>query len=324
MSPAHVLICGLGSIGRRHLRHFRAAGVARIDAFRTGRSTLPDDGQPAPDHVYHELPEALAQGPAAVVVANPTALHVPTALAAVRAGCDVLVEKPLSHELPGCDELIAEVRRLDRVAAVANNLRFHPTLALMRDWASSGEPYGAPVFARAHFGAYLPDWHPWEDYRTSYAARRELGGGAALTSIHETDYCTWLFGPVLRAAGMEAAGHPLGTDVDESSSILLAHAGGVLSTITLSLAQRPPSRTLEIVFERGMVECDLAAATWRAAAHDGRTCSGSAPAGFDMDQTYRLQAEAFLAAVRRERPVTVPLEAARDAVRAALSIKEHA
>ena len=321
-SPDHVLICGLGSIGRRHLRHFRAAGVGRIDAYRTGRSTLADDGQPAPDRVFHSLPDALAERPSAVVVTNPTALHVPTALEAVRAGCDVLIEKPLSHELEGCDLLIAEVRRLDRVGAVANNLRFHPTLALMREWAAGAGPLGAPVAARAHFGAYLPAWHPWEDYRTSYAARADLGGGAALTSIHETDYCTWLFGTVRRAAGMQAGAHPLGTNVDEVSALLLAHESGVLSTITLSLAQRPPSRTLEIVFERGRVECDLAAATWRAWDHDGRASSGGPPAGFDIDHTYRLQAEAFLRAVRREAPVTVSLEEGRAAVRAALTVKE--
>ena len=321
-TPDHLLICGLGSIGRRHLRHFRAAGVRRIDAFRTGRSTLADDGQPAPDRVFHMLPDALAERPSAVVVTNPTALHVPTALEAVRAGCDVLIEKPLSHELEGCDLLIAEAGRLDRVAAVANNLRFHPTLALMREWATGAGPFGAPVAARAHFGAYLPAWHPWEDYRTSYAARADLGGGAALTSIHETDYCTWLFGTVRRASGMRAVAHPLGTDVDEVCTILLSHDTGVLSTITLSLAQRPPSRTLEIVFERGRVECDLAAAAWRAWDHDGNASSGGAPAGFDIDQTYRLQAEAFLRAVRREAPVTVSLEEGRAAVRAALTIKE--
>ena len=320
----HILVCGLGSIGRRHLRHFRAAGVRRIDAFRTGRSTLPDDSQPAPDQVFHSLPDALAERPAAVVVTNPTALHVPTALAAVAAGCDVLVEKPLSHELEGCDRLIAEVRRLDRVAAVANNLRFHPTLVLMREWTTGAGPFGAPVAARAHFGAYLPSWHPWEDYRTSYAARASLGGGAALTSIHETDYCTWLFGGVRRAMGMQAAAHPLGTDVDEASAILLAHDSGVLSTITLSLAQRPPSRTLEIAFERGRVECDLGTGTWRAWDAEGRASNGGPPAGFDVDQTYRLQAEAFLRAVRREEPVTVSLEEGRAAVQASLTVKETA
>ena len=47
---------------------------------------------------------------------------------------------------------------------------------------------GKPVMARAHFGTWLPTWHPWEDHRSSYAARRDLGGGARLTHIHEIDY----------------------------------------------------------------------------------------------------------------------------------------
>jgi len=61
--PVSVLICGLGSIGRRHLRHFRALGCAPILAYRTGKATLPDDEQAAPDAVFHELNEALAEHP---------------------------------------------------------------------------------------------------------------------------------------------------------------------------------------------------------------------------------------------------------------------
>jgi predicted dehydrogenase len=317
--PLPVLICGLGSIGRRHLRHFRALGCAPMLAYRTGKATLPDDGQPAPDAVYLSLDEALAQSPAAVVVANPTALHLETALAAVRAGCHVLIEKPLADHLDGWEELAAEAARRERVVHVAQNLRFHPQLLRLREWIATGQPLGRALLARAHIGGYLPDWHPWEDYRVSYAARRDLGGGAALTNIHELDYLTWLLGPARRFSGFELPLHPLGTDVDEAAAFLLEHASGALSTATLSLAHKPPSRTLELSFTGGNASLNLLTGVLQVAFRDGAVREDPAPAGFTVDDTYRAQAADFLAAIAGEPTLGATLPEAVHDLQIALS-----
>ncbi|HHQ47900.1 MAG TPA: Gfo/Idh/MocA family oxidoreductase [Acidobacteria bacterium] len=295
--PGHALVSGLGSIGRRHLRHLRAAGVGRIDAYRTGKATLPDDGQPPPDVVFHDLDEALAAGPELVVVANPTALHLPVALAALRAGCHVLVEKPLSHSLAGCDELAAAAEAAGVFAGVAYNLRFHPLLVRVHAMAASGEPLGRPLLARAHVGGYLPDWHPWEDYRRGYAARRDLGGGAALTNSHEIDEVQWLLGPARWAGGTSLPGGPLGTDVDEASVVCLRHGSGAVSTVSLSLVERPPARTLHLDFERGRVEVDLIGGELRILRPEGPAEVESVPEGYSFDETYAEQVRAVFRAM---------------------------
>jgi predicted dehydrogenase len=317
----HALICGLGSIGRRHLRHLRELGVARVDAMRTGRATLAGDGGGEPDETFGDLDSALAAEPGVVLVANPTALHVPTALAAARAGRHVLIEKPLGTAPEGCDELLEEVRRQGVTATVGCNLRFHPALRRVREWVTAGEPLGRPVAARAHFGAYLPDWHPWEDYRESYAARRDLGGGAALTHIHEIDYVLWMFGPAAEVRGLESLDRPLGTDVDEVSAFIVRHAGGVLSTITLSLAQRPPTRTLEVAFTGGTAKVDLIDASVTSVAADGTETAYPPPQGFDIDDTYRDQDAAFLEAAGTGGPPEVSLEDAIAALRVAVTAR---
>lgn len=321
--PVSVLICGLGSIGRRHLRHFRALGCAPILAYRTGNATLPDDGQPAPDAVFRSLEAALAQQPEVVVVANPTALHLETALAAVRAGCHVLIEKPLAHRLDGWEELAAEAARRDRVVRVGQNLRFHPQLRRLRELMASGEPLGRPLLARAHLGGYLPDWHPWEDYRVSYAARRELGGGAALTNIHELDYLLWMLGPARRFSGLELPLHPLGTDVDEAAAFVLEHAGGALSVATLSLAHKPQARTLEVSFTGGNASLDLLSGRLLLAGADGSIREEAPPEGFTVDDTYRAQAADFLNAIAGQPSPAATLEEAAHALLIALSPRLH-
>ncbi len=172
-----ILICGFGSIGRRHFRHFKALGCEAVDVYRTGRGTMADDPALRPDATYHNLEEALAAGPDLVVVANPTSMHAETALAALDAGANLLVEKPLAHTMEDGRRIAARAVERGAAVGVAQNLRFHPHLQTLRGWVRDGGPLGEVVMARAHCGSYLPSWHPWEDYRRSYAARHELGGG---------------------------------------------------------------------------------------------------------------------------------------------------
>jgi len=315
----HILICGLGSVGRRHLRHFRSLGVERLDAYRSGLATLPDAGQVAPDRVFHNYAEALAQHPDAVVICTPTSLHLEQARQAVDAGCHVLVEKPISHALDGVKELATAAAHARRIVSVAQNLRYHPILKMLREWVRTGEPLGEAQLLRAHHGAFLPAWHPWEDYRTSYAARADLGGGSLRTHSHETDYALWLLGPISAMQVLESTRHPLKTDVDEVAAVMLRHQSGALSTLTLSLAEPVPSRTLHIAFTRGVCSVDLVAGTWSARGLNDWKQSGQVPEGFTIDQTYRDQAESFLRAVRGEGPAPVPVDEAEAVLRVILA-----
>ena len=90
------LIAGLGSIGRRHLKHLLALGQRDIVLLRSDKGTLPDDTL-VDFPVEKDLDAALTHKPDAVIVSTPTALHLDTALPAAEAGCHIFLEKPVSH-----------------------------------------------------------------------------------------------------------------------------------------------------------------------------------------------------------------------------------
>src|SRR6185436_12851620 len=119
-----VLFCGLGSIGQRHLRNLRAllGDTVEVLAYRQrGQSPVlnPDMTVRAGADLettynlrsFNDLDAALAEQPDAVFVTNPNALHLPTALAAARAGCHLFIEKPIADTLEGVDELVEIVER---------------------------------------------------------------------------------------------------------------------------------------------------------------------------------------------------------------------
>jgi len=157
------LVAGLGSIGRRHLRNLLALGERDIIFYRSRLSTLPDD-ELAGFPVETNLGAGLAHRPDAVIVANPTALHLAVAIPAAEAGCHLFLEKPVSHSLERLDDLRTAVRRGGGRVLVGFQFRFHPTLQIAARLLAESA-IGRPVAARAHWGEYLPNWHPWEDYR---------------------------------------------------------------------------------------------------------------------------------------------------------------
>lgn len=237
-----VLVVGTGSAGRRHAGN--AATLAEVavydsDAARA-RSVADEFGVTA----FTTLDEALADPPAAAIVATPTVDHAPIATRLLAAGCDVLVEKPLADSLPAARRLVQQAADAGRRLFVGCNMRFHPGPRTLREHLPE---VGTPLFARAHFGHWLPNMRPDSDYRSLYCARRDSGGGVVLDGIHELDYMTWLLGAVAAVSGDTARLSSLDIEVEDYAVMTLTHASGARSEIHLDYLQQCKRRGAEII-----------------------------------------------------------------------------
>ncbi|KUK46145.1 MAG: putative oxidoreductase [Anaerolinea thermophila] len=246
------LIAGLGSIGRRHLRNLVALGQDDIVLYRTHHSTLPDE-ELGPFPVETDLAGALKDHPDAVIISNPTALHLSLALPAARMGCHLLMEKPVAEKMDqGVVDLMATVDSMAVKTLVGFQFRFHPVLAEIKDVLATNQ-MGRPLSFRVHWGEHLPGWHPWEDYRLSYAARKDLGGGVVNTLSHPLDYVRWLFGEVISVTAVTKKVSDLEIDVEDVAEILLEFEDRLVGSIHLDYFQRPPSHWIEINCQKGQI-----------------------------------------------------------------------
>ncbi len=302
------LIAGLGSIGRRHMRNLVALGETDIVLLRSHLSTLPEEdlaGYP----VENDLGAALRKHePQAVIVANPTALHLDVAIPAAEAGCAILLEKPISNSVDGLDRLQDAARRTGARVLVAFQFRFHPSLSATRQLIADNA-IGRIISAHVYFGEYLPGWHPWEDYRRGYAARADLGGGVLLTQCHSLDYLPWLVGPVEAAWGMVGKVSDLELDVDDTAEIGVRFRGGALGSLHLDYNQQPPTHHFDVVGTQGTIRCDLAEGTvnlFRAA--DKAWESYPLPAGWERNVMFLDEMRHFIRVARREEQPACPLE----------------
>jgi predicted dehydrogenase len=158
-------------------------------------------------------------------------------------------------------------------------------------------------------GEYLPGWHPYEDYRTSYAARRDLGGGVVLTQVHELDYVHWLWGLPRRVFAVGGRLSELDIDVEDTASVLMEHHvdGRPLPVhVHLDYVQRPPRRRCRVVGTEGSVEVDLLAPSLVHTTPAGEAVEHFP--GFERAQLFVEEMRAFLACVAQRTAPPVGLE----------------
>lgn len=304
------LFVGLGGIGQRHLRNLRTllGDEVEFHAYRQQRSSqvLTDEMEVESGsdleskyrlRVFADLNEALMERPEVVIISNPTSLHLAVARAAAGAGCHLFIEKPLAHEMNGVADLLDLIDSKKLVTLVGYQWRFHPCLIALRD-VLQANAIGRVIAVRARFGEYLPNWHPYEDYRQSYAARRELGGGVLLTQIHDFDYLGWLFGWPRRLFCIGGKLSNLEIDVEDTASTLMeCEVAG--RTVPIHLQQdyltNPGERSCEVVGESGKISANLADGILQVWTAGGKLASQERFDMIDRNQIFLEELKHFLA-----------------------------
>jgi predicted dehydrogenase len=332
-----VLMIGLGGIGQRHVRNLSALLGDQLElvAYRTRRfsTVLTDRLQVEPgadlESKYHirtftDLDAALAEGPQVAFVCNPSSLHIPAALKAANAGCHLFVEKPLSDNTDGIEQLISVVRQKGLVGYVGYQMRYHPCLRRVHDLLAQGA-IGQVLSVQAEVGEYLPGWHPYEDYRQMYASRRDLGGGVILSQIHELDYLYWFFGLPRHIFALGGHLSSLEVDVEDVANILMSFKVGAMS-IPVSLhqdyIQRPPSRNCHILGNGGKIMVDFVGMTVRWYDGEGKLAEEAHTENFQRNQLFLDELSHFLACVRGEEKPLISLDDGFQSLRMALAARE--
>jgi predicted dehydrogenase len=279
-------IVGYGSIGRRHAENLKKLGVDRLVVVRRPSGRNPAFVPPEGACVVASHAEAIAEGVDFAVISNPTRLHVDSARPYLAADIPILMEKPISDCAADARQLAEEASRRGLAASMAYCLRYHPAYVAAREALRAGA-IGRVLYAKAWFESYLPAWHPWEDYRQSYAARKDLGGGALRTLDHEIDFLNWCLGDPQAVMGSSRRTGALDGDADDHAALLIRYAAGATATVQLSLCRRDRSRGFEFVGEQGTLRYRWEEEKLLVVGADGTSVSVLLDhRGYDLNQMY--------------------------------------
>ena len=250
-------IVGLGSIATRHLKNVYACLTSQgdrclVDLYRSslGRP-LSDELKPlvSTTYLYSDVIPTKKKYDA-VFVTNPTSMHYETIERFAFHTKSFFIEKPL-FDSTEVDEKIFETIK-DIPSYVACPLHYNAVLQYVKHNVNPDKV----ICARAMSSSYLPDWRPGQDYRNTYSAHKDLGGGVSIDLIHEWDYLTWLFGMPTECKQMINKVSNLEIDSDDLA-IYIGRNDKATFELHLDYFGRQTQRTLDLFTVDETIHCDL-------------------------------------------------------------------
>lgn len=229
-----------------------------------------------------------------MIVSNPTSLHLSYLLKAIGHNVDALIEKPVVSDYREIEPVEDKIKGRKNRVYVGFNLRFHPIVREVSGIINTNR-YGKVLKADLYVGEYLPFWHPYEDYRASYAARKELGGGVLRTLCHEIDLGQYWFGDYNKVFAKVSKISSLDIDADDNTDILAEMKNGIVLKITMDYLSPVLERRGRILFEKGLLEYNFSSMDITFTDYATRKCKLLLEVeNYDYNAQYRCQMEKFI------------------------------
>jgi predicted dehydrogenase len=250
---SRILVCGLGSIGKRHLANvIEASPHSEIAILRTQGPMV---NLPRVLTCFQELDKALDFCPEVVIIASPASLHVAQAIAFSECANRILIEKPISTTLKEARHLQESLDSKQCRVIVGYNLRYFGSLQRFREFILEGK-YGRLIRLEAHVGQHLSTWRADRDPSESVSCRRDLGGGVFRELSHEIDYCLWICGLPhnVRARKSRHLGYG---DAEDCVDLWMEFPGGAHAALHMDMIDRSRRRTLRAICQDATIELDF-------------------------------------------------------------------
>ena len=248
-----ILIVGLGSIGKLHLRLVREL-IPNAD-IRVLRHQSTNELPEYSNGCFSSIEDAILFAPQIAVIANPAPFHIITARSLAEIGVHLFIEKPLSDSLDGVSQLFEVCKKQNIFLLTGYNLRFLPSLQRFRNFLGENI-IGKVLSVHCEVGQYLPSWRPESNYRQGVSAKRELGGGALLELSHEIDYLRWIFGEVHWVKASLSRQSSLEIDVEDTVHIIMGFMPTtdkhkLIAAVNLDFIRHDTSRLCTAIGEKG-------------------------------------------------------------------------
>jgi predicted dehydrogenase len=296
------LVVGIGDITRKRvLPAILAEPRSRLYALLT-RDPRKTEAYPGA-LPFTRLGDAL-RDPAvdAVYVASPVAFHAGHSIASLRAGKDVLCEKPVAMNYAQAESMAEAARESGRLLGIAYYRRLYPKLVRARQLIGEGA-IGQPVLVEANYHGWL------ESPDRAWLKDPALAGGGPLYDVgsHRIDACNFLFGRPQRATGLLSnVVHEL--KVEDSATALIEYVGGVHAVVDVRWNSRITRDQFRIIGSEGEISLDpLNGPALRLLASDGKLTEEQLPAHANVHYP---AVENFVAAALEGAPLACPIEEA--------------
>lgn len=251
-----ILIIGIGSIGERHLRCFKATARCEVSGCEPNESLRLKMGERYGCPVYASVEEAMGAGTwDGAVICTPAHTHIPIAMHLLDQGMHLLIEKPLSTTLAGIDDLIQKATERKAIVRVAYVFRSIPVIAAIREALQTPgleDIRHIVVTSGQNFAKARPA------YASTYFARRETGGGCIQDALtHQVHAVEWVVGPIERVYCDASHEVLAGVEVEDTVNLTARLHGGIAAVFAINQFQAPNDLVLSFHAAGGSVRVEF-------------------------------------------------------------------
>ncbi|MDC0213252.1 Gfo/Idh/MocA family oxidoreductase [Gammaproteobacteria bacterium] len=291
------LVIGTGSIGARHISNLQSLGY-QCGVYSYRQRELPESLSISKDHVHKDLSSNTLKQYDAAVIANETSEHLNVAMSAATGGLHVFLEKPVSNNTKGLEDLKRLIRSKNIVSEVGYMLRCHPNVLFLKKYLGR-QSLGKILYVRGLAGHWLPDWRPEVDYRDGYAISKSKGGGVLLDLSHEIDLFNWLLGPIKEVSAMTLKDDLLASETESVVHVLFRFENNIVGQLSLDYLRKDYKREIEVVGEHGTLVWDYRRGTVTLSSSDDKfEVIDKVPENFERNSMFLDHMKNFIARIR--------------------------
>ncbi len=243
------LVVGLGSMGKRRIRNLFANGEKNIIGFNPTFERRKEAEEKYGIKTVDDFKKVSDKDFDAVIISSPPDTHGEYIRFAITRKKHFFVEHPTSDD--GYKDIF-QSKNLNIVMAPSCTLRFYTSIKMIKKLLDESK-IGKVLAFQYHMGQYLPDWHPWEDYRQVYFSKKETGACREMFPF-ELIWLNWLLGSdVASVSGFVDKVSDLDMDADDVLTASLKYKNGILGNVLIDVVARAPFRTLRILGSKGVL-----------------------------------------------------------------------
>ena len=238
-----VLIAGYGSMGKRRIRLLKKLvkdiRFICVDTRKDRLEQIEADGL----YGFQSLEEALAQKPELAFVCTSPGNHHGIILKIVQEGIHVFTELNLSSQ--GYDQILQKAQENQVQVFMSSSMLYDRQIEYIDRVVKMQRK---PVTYIYHVGQYLPDWHPWENYRDFFAGNKSTNGVREICAI-QLPWMIHTFGTIETLSCVSQKCTDLDIDFCDSLAASFRHSNGNIGVFVADTVSRKATTHLEVIGE---------------------------------------------------------------------------
>jgi len=239
-------------MGKRRIRNLLKLGFSDIIGFDPRPDRRKEAFQKYKIKTVSNIEDGLKYMPKIMIISTPPDLHYKYADLAIKKNINFFTEVNLSSI--DVRKIIEKLKHKSIVAYPSCTTLYNPVVMKLREMIKK-KHIGRILTVYHHFGHYLPNWHPWENYKDFYVSKKETGAAREVVPF-ELVWITSLFSKIDSVYGQISKISKLDANIDDIYEIFIKFRNGIHCTLIIDVLSKVAFSETKIIGEDGVIFCD--------------------------------------------------------------------